>query len=83
MRAKNAGQIGLHFLGGFAMAYVGGGSGPGMVAVVLAAWLLREAAQANPGHLLAALRGLPAWSLQKHLEWLAPGGGGAVALLAL
>lgn len=45
----------------------------GLVITMWESWLLRECAQRDSGHLLLALRSMPQWPLQKHLEWIVPG----------
>ncbi len=69
----NLNRIALHFLGGGFMAIISGGHGAGLVVAITWAWVMREAVQRDPHDILAALRTMPSWSLQAHLQWIAPG----------
>ena len=49
---------------------------PVTVAATLIVWitfLLRELAQKDPHNVIAAAKSIPTWSVQKHMEWFAPG----------
>lgn len=35
-------------------------------------WLMRELAQRNSSDMIAAIKSMPTWSVNKHLEWLVP-----------
>lgn len=70
---KNVFHICMHILGGGAMAWIAASGPYGLVAVIAWAWLMREAAQRDPHDIIRPLLEMPSWSLQKHLEWVAPG----------
>jgi hypothetical protein len=81
LRTLNWADIALHVAAALAMLAWPLMLGPwGLVPLVAEAWLLREAAQANSGNLIAAISSMPQWSLQKQMEWLAPTLAAAVAI---